>query len=111
MTNDKYKIIISISHRRISFEYWQMGSGEEKLLPMPGCEWPAPLAFYSSPTGIVVGEEAQRAAANGTKDAFGQYFEYLVTNETYSYGEQQKSIGKILLDAAETLFSRFFREV
>ena len=111
MTNDKYKIIISISHRRISFEYWQMGSGEVKLLPMPGCEWPAPLAFYSSPTGIVVGEEAQRAAANGTKDAFGQYFEYLVTNETYSYGEQQKSIGKILLDAAETLFSRFFREV
>lgn len=111
MTNDKYKIIISISHRRISFEYWQMGSGEEKLLPMPGCEWPAPLAFYSSPTGIVVGEEAQRAAANGTKDAFGQYFEYLGTNKTYSYGEQQKSIGNILLDAAETFFSRFFREV
>lgn len=111
MNKDKYKIIISISHRRISFEYWQKGSGEEKLLSIPGCEKWSPLAFYCSPIGIVIGEEAQRAAFNGTIGAFDKYFELLGKNITYQYALQEKDIGYILLDATESILNRFYSEV
>ena len=34
MNSDSYKIIISLSHGRISFEYW-LRDAEDKLTPMP----------------------------------------------------------------------------
>ena len=73
MTPDSYKIVISISHHRISYEYWQR-DGEDKLVPMPSGNWPAPLAFYCSDTGIIMGEDAVRAAHSGITNAFDNYF-------------------------------------
>lgn len=110
MNGDSYKIIISISHHRISFEYWQR-DGENKLVPMPDGNWPAPLAFYCSDSGIVIGEDAVRAAHTGTVNAFDNYFERLVDDSTYTIGGQTRPIRNLLLDAAESIFRDFFRNV
>ncbi len=110
MNGDSYKIIISISHHRISFEYWQR-DGENKLVPLPNGNWPAPLAFYCSDTGIVIGEDAVRAAHSGTTNAFDNYFERLVEDRTYTIGGQTRPIRNLLLDASESIFSDFFRHV
>lgn len=110
MNGDSYKIIISISHHRISFEYWQR-DGENKLVPLPNGNWPAPLAFYCSDTGIVVGEDAVRAAHSGTTNAFDNYFERLVEDSTYTIGGQTRPIRNLLLDASESIFRDFFRHV
>ena len=87
MNGDSYKIIISISHHRISFEYWQR-DGENKLVSLPNGNWPAPLAFYCSDTGIVIGEDAVRAAHSGITNAFDNYFERLVEDSSYTIGGQ-----------------------
>lgn len=110
MNGDSYKIIISISHHRISFEYWQR-DGENKLVPLPNGNWPAPLAFYCSDTGIVIGEDAVRAAHSGTINAFDNYFERLVEDSTYTIGGQTRPIRNLLLDASESIFRDFFRHV
>lgn len=110
MNGDSYKIIISISHHRISFEYWQR-DGENKLVPLPNGNWPAPLAFYCSDTGIVIGEDAVRAAHSGTTNAFDNYFERLVEDSTYTIGGQTRPIRNLLLDASESIFRDFFRHV
>jgi hypothetical protein len=110
MNNDSYKIILSLSHRRISFEYW-LRDGEKGLVPMPHGNWPAPLAFYCSQTGIQIGEDAARAAKSGTANAFDNYFERLSDGETYSYGGQRKPLGNLLLDAAETVFRDFYCDI
>ncbi len=110
MNVDNYKIIISISHHRISFEYWQR-DGENKLVPLPNGNWPAPLAFYCSDTGIVIGEDAVRAAHSGTTNAFDNYFERLVEDCTYTIGGQTRPIRNLLLDASESIFRDFFRYV
>lgn len=110
MNGESYKIIISISHHRISFEYWQR-DGENKLVPLPNGNWPAPLAFYCSDTGIVIGEDAVRAAHSGTTNAFDNYFELLVEDNTYSIGGQTRPIRNLLLDASESIFRDFFRYV
>lgn len=110
MNGDSYKIIISISHHRISFEYWQR-DGENKLVPLPNGNWPAPLAFYCSDTGIVIGEDAVHAAHSGTTNAFDNYFECLVEDNTYTIGGQTRPIRNLLLDAAESIFRDFFRSV
>lgn len=110
MNGDSYKIIISISHHRISFEYWQR-DGENKLVPLPNGNWPAPLAFYCSDTGIVIGEDAVHAAHSGTTNAFDNYFECLVEDNTYTIGGQTRPIRNLLLDAAESIFRDFFRYV
>ena len=110
MNGDSYKIIISISHHRISFEYWQR-DGENKLVPLPNGNWPAPLAFYCSDTGIVIGEDAVRAAHSGTINAFDNYFDRLVEDSTYTIGGQTRPIRNLLLDASESIFRDFFRHV
>ena len=110
MNGDSYKIIISISHHRISFEYWQR-DGENKLVSLPNGNWPAPLAFYCSDTGIVIGEDAVRAAHSGTTNAFDNYFERLVEDSTYTIGGQTRPIRNLLLDASESIFRDFFRHI
>lgn len=110
MNGDSYKIIISISHHRISFEYWQR-DGENKLVPLPNGNWPAPLAFYCSDIGIVIGEDAIRAAHSGTSNAFDNYFERLDEDSTYTICGQTRPIRNLLLDASESIFRDFFRHV
>ena len=110
MNGDSYKVIISISHHRIAFEYWQR-DGEDKLVPMPGNKWPAPLAFYCSQTGIEIGETAIRAVHANIADAFDNYFQRLTTDETYLYGGRRKPLRYLLLDATETILSDFFKDV
>ena len=108
MNSDSYKIIISLSHHRIAFEYWQR-DGEDKLVPMSGTVWPAPLAFYCSQTGIEIGEAAVRAVHTGTPNAFDNYFERLPAGETYMIGGQRKALRYLILDASEGIFTEFFR--
>lgn len=110
MNNDSYKIIISVSHHRIAFEYWQR-DGEKKLVPMPNVSCPAPLAFYCSDTGIEIGETGVKAAHASTPNAFDNYFERLTSDETYSFGGQRKPLRYLLLDAAEIVFADFFKNV
>lgn len=110
MNSDSYKIIISLSHQRISFEYWQR-DGENKLVPMPNGNWPAPLAFFCSDRGIIIGEDASRAAHAGTACAYENYFEQLVNDTTYEIGGQSRPIRFLLLDASEMIFHEFFKIV
>lgn len=110
MDNENYKIIVSISHHRISYEYWQR-DGENRLVPMPAGTWPAPLAFYCSPMGVVVGNEAMNAVLSGTASAFGKYFELLSSLETYRTGGQNRPFKNLLLDASEKIFVDFYHRV
>lgn len=110
MNKDSYKIIISLSHHRIAFEYW-LRDGENKLVPMPYMTWPAPLAFYCSQNGIEIGESAVRAVHSGTSNAFDNYFERLTNDGNYVYGGQNKPLRYLLLDACESIFEVFFKKV
>jgi hypothetical protein len=78
---------------------------------MPGGIWPSPLAFYCYQNGILIGEDAAMAAQSGTANAFDNYFERLSGGETYLYGGQNKQIGNLLLDAAETVFREFYSNI
>ena len=110
MSNDSYKVIISLSHHRIAYEYWQR-DGENKLVAMPTGNWPAPLAFFCSETGIIIGEDAARAAHNGIANAFDNYFERLADARTYVLGGQNRPIRNILLDASESIFRDFYKNI
>ncbi len=110
MTEDSYKIVISISHHRISYEYWQR-DGEKGLVPMPDGNWPAPLAFFCSGTGIIVGEDAARAAHTGIANAFDNYFERSTGDGSYTIGGQTRAIRYLLLDVSESIFRDFFSKV
>ena len=110
MTEDSYKIVISISHHRISYEYWQR-DGEKRLVPMPDDNGPAPLAFFCSGTGIIVGEDAARAAHTGIANAFDNYFERSTGDGFYTIGGQTKPIRYLLLDVSESIFRDFFSKV
>ncbi len=108
MNSDNYKIVISLSHHRIAFEYWQR-DGENRLMPVANIAWPVPLAFYCSPMGIEIGDVAVRAANAGTSNAFDDYFEKLGSDETYILGGRRQPLRYLLLDAAETMFEEFFK--
>ncbi len=110
MDSAGYKIILSLSHHRISFEYWQRDA-ETVLRPLPPGNWPAQLAFYASPSGIKIGDEAARAAHAGITNAFDNYFERSVEDDTYTIAGQCRPLRYILLDAAESVFGDFYRTV
>ncbi|MGN0222509.1 MAG: hypothetical protein ACI4AM_00635 [Muribaculaceae bacterium] len=104
-----YKIIIVLSRHNISFEY--ILNGQTVPSHMPKGKWPAPLAFYASSKGMVVGAEAARAAKSGTNNAFDNYFDLLPTPTTYTFGGKTQPIRKIFLEGAETVFEDFFQSV
>lgn len=110
MSEDTYKIIISISHRRIAFDYWQRDGGNRPM-PMPGGNWPAPLAFYVKDNGIEIGEGAVRAARSETDGAFDNYFDLLSSDLCYTIAGQTNPISRLLLDASEERFRQFFSDV
>lgn len=106
---EDYKVVISLSHNRISYDYWQK-EGENKLFPLPGGPWPTPLAFYASPSGVLVGQDALKAVKASTENAFDRYFDILGHNRTYSIGSQTREIRNLLLDASELVFKDFFQD-
>lgn len=111
MNQDSYKIILSLSHYRIAFEYWLRDSGGQSLVGMPAGDWPAPLAFYCSPTGVIIGNDAARAARSGVVNAFDNYFSQVSSGATYTIGNQEKNLVYLLLDASEQIFRDFYKSV
>lgn len=111
MQNEDFRIIIFVSHRSISFEYF-LRDGAAKVEPIPykDCRWPEPMAFYCSNMETMVGRAASSAYHSGTPNAFFGYFEHLPKNLFYTRGGSQKPFAKIFLDAAEEIFTSFFRE-
>lgn len=107
---EDYKIVVSLSHNRISYDYWQR-EGENKLFPFPGGPWPAPLSFYVSPTGVMVGHEGHRAVNTANRNAFTKYFETLTHGTSYQIGTQIREFRNLLLDASENMFRDFFKSV
>ncbi|MDE7414303.1 MAG: hypothetical protein K2N05_11050 [Muribaculaceae bacterium] len=110
MDSDSYKIIVSISRRRVAFEYWQRDGGD-KLIPFPSGKWPAPLAIYCSPTGVILGDDALRAVVAGTENAFTDYFDHLSDAETCSVGGETRPVRNLLLEGVEGIFNDFYRNV
>ncbi len=104
-----YKIIILLSRHNISFEF--ILDGQKVPSHMPKGKWPAPLAFFATDKGIIVGHEAARAAKSGTYNAFDNYFELISTDATYSSGSNTEPIRKIFLEGAEAVFENFFQSV
>lgn len=105
-----YFICISISKSLVTFSYWQNGGGKP-LTSFPWSEWPAPMSFYCSSSGIVIGEDAERAAANGRAGAFRNWFSLLSSGVTFDYMAKRYPINSLFLLAAEEQFRRFLREV
>lgn len=114
--NNDFKIVISLSHRRISFEYYLKG-GAITLQPIKSeanrqGEWPAPFSIYSSPTGIIIGEDAYHAAQRGTKNAFDGLFECMENADCYyEFCGTKKHVSDLPLDACESIFRDFFSKV
>lgn len=108
---EDYKVVIFISRHSISFEYLRKGGGGV-LQPMGIQSWPQPLAFFCQDDGdIVVGDGAMYAVRNGSKNAFGNYFDSLSKNINYSICGETKPLNYLLLNASELLFRDFFISV
>lgn len=109
MTSE-YKVVITISHRSISLEYNLRGAGDG-LEPFGKGKWPAPLAFYYSGDGFVIGEEAVTAAQLGNSNAYTDYFEIIRTDRRFTLGGHSYPVSQLLLRGVEEYFQYFFREV
>ncbi|MEE1226271.1 MAG: hypothetical protein UHM08_04105 [Bacteroidales bacterium] len=108
-----YKIVISLSHNYISFEY-NLKGGSLALQPITTDAnrqgvWPAPFSIYCSPTGIIIGKEALYATQKGTKNAFYNLFECMKKTDCYyEFCGNKKHVSDLPLDACETVFRDFF---
>ena len=115
--NEDFRIVITISHSRISFEYYLKGAATVALQPITTDTnrrgvWPAPFSIYCSPTGIIIGEEAFHAAQRGTSNAFNDLFECMRKPDCfYEFCGERKHVSNLLLDACETVFRDFFSSI
>ncbi|MGM9822709.1 MAG: hypothetical protein ACI30D_09035 [Muribaculaceae bacterium] len=109
MNSSEYKVIITLSHRAISFEYLLAG-GDGSLAPMGGDRWPAPMAFFAAGNRIILGEEALNAHRNGQPDTFVDYFNDIKTERRFTYGTTNAPVANVLLYAVEEQLRRFLKE-
>lgn len=105
----QYRVVITISHRMISLEYHLQGAGDS-LKPFGKGVWPAPLAFYVSGDGFIIGEDAVNAAVNGNPNAFTDYFQVVRSDRTFSHGGRTYHANQLLVKAVEEYFRYFYRE-
>lgn len=107
---DKFRVVITVSHRSISMEYWQEGVSAS-LRPVNGAKWPAPLAVYCSSDGIVIGTGALQACMSRQPEAYNDIFALIRQGGLrFNFKGEQYEIQKLLLVAVESYLARFLRE-
>ena len=105
-----YRVVITLSHRTIAFEYNQNGA-DGLLLPFPETSNPEALAFYCEADRVVVGNEGRAAVEAGMTGAFSDYFELIKQGQTFKYAGADLSHQYLLLHALEDRFRVFFRSI
>lgn len=103
-----YRVVITLSHRTIAFEYNQNGA-DGLLLPFPETSNPEALSFYCEADRVVVGNGGRVALEAGKSGAFSDYFELIKQGQTFKYAGADLSHQYLLLHALEDRFRVFFR--
>lgn len=106
----QYRVVITLSHRTIAFEYNQ-NSADGLLLPFPETSNPEALAFYCEADRVVVGNGGRVALEAGKSGAFSDYFELIKQGQTFKYAGADLSHQYLLLHALEDRFRVFFRSI
>lgn len=105
-----YRVVITLSHRTIAFEYNQNGA-DGLLLPFPETSNPEALSFYCEADRVVVGNGGRVALEAGKSGAFSDYFELIKQGQTFKYAGADLSHQYLLLHALEDRFRVFFRSI
>ena len=105
-----YRVVITLSHRTIAFEYNQNGA-DGLLLPFPETSNPEALSFYCEADRVVVGNGGRVAFEAGKSGAFSDYFELIKQGQTFKYAGADLSHQYLLLHALEDRFRVFFRSI
>lgn len=106
----QYRVVITLSHRTIAFEYNQNGA-DGLLLPFPETSNPEALSFYCEADRVVVGNGGRVAFEAGKSGAFSDYFELIKQGQTFKYAGADLSHQYLLLHALEDRFRVFFRSI
>ena len=105
-----YRVVITLSHRTIAFEYNQNGA-DGLLLPFPETSNPQALAFYCEADRVVVGNEGRAAVEAGMTGAFSDYFKLITEGRTFKYCGTDQPHRDLLRYALEDRFRIFFRSI
>lgn len=105
-----YRVVITLSHRTIAFEYNQNGA-DGLLLPFPETSNPEALAFYCEADRVVVGNEGRAAVEAGMTGAFSDYFKLITEGRTFKYCGTDQPHRDLLRYALEDRFRVFFRSI
>lgn len=107
---DRFRVVITLSHRSISMEYRPEG-GDPSLRPVMGANWPAPLAVYCSPDGIVIGAGALQAYMSRQPEAYYNLFSLIRRgDQRFTYKGEQYEMQKLLLVVVESYLTRLLSE-
>lgn len=106
----QYRVVITLSHRTIAFEYNQ-NSADGLLLPFPETSNPEALAFYCEADRVVVGNEGRAAVEAGMTGAFSDYFKLITEGRTFKYCGTDQPHRDLLRYALEDRFRVFFRSI
>lgn len=105
-----YRVVITLSHRTIAFEYNQNGA-DGLLLPFPETSNPEALSFYCEADRVVVGNEGRAAVEAGMTGAFSDYFKLITEGRTFKYCGTDQPHRDLLRYALEDRFRVFFRSI
>ena len=106
----QYRVVITLSHRTIAFEYNQ-NSADGLLLPFPETSNPEALSFYCEADRVVVGNEGHAAVEAGMTGAFSDYFKLITEGRTFKYCGTDQPHRDLLRYALEDRFRVFFRSI
>ena len=106
----KYCVIVYINRSSVSFYYQQNGS---KALPLDFIEGnQLPLYFYINNGNFSFGSYAKQQFLNGDPNAFGNYFDLIVSpNKTFNFYGGEKQVKYLLYYSIEQALNHFFNTV
>lgn len=105
-----YFLTVSLSHQTFTVKYYHEDDRTQQLTPLPGVSWPAPLAFYISDSGILLGEQARKKYQDKLPGAFFHIFKLLSDKSDYfTLNGEVRNARQALYVGIESLISDFRR--
>lgn len=105
----KFAVLIELSRREIAFRYYR-DDAERRFMPFSDTVETVPLAIFCQGNDVQIGAYAMREAAKRNPAAWGDVFEAVRQQGTFSYRGQTYNMDQLLFVAVRKYLIDFFEK-
>ncbi|MCM1297895.1 MAG: hypothetical protein NC311_20355 [Muribaculaceae bacterium] len=103
-------LTVSLTRKKFTVKYYREDDNLERLIPVRGYVWPAPLAVYIKDQEVNVGHQAFKYYEQNVSGAFFDLFSLLRNEQVFTFYSETRNAREALFLGMEHVFREFASE-